>query len=500
MLKNNQKWLILIATGIMIMLVNLDMTIVNLALAVIAKHFNATLNQTQWILSSYLLAAAVSFTVFGRLADIAGRKKIFLMGVALFTLASALAACSPNILILMIARFIQGLGFAATLGLCLVIIFSSFPPEQRGLAAGVSVGITGFAQAIGPTLGGLLVQQLGWQSIFWINVPLGVVSFFMTFIVTPKDTPKTEESLDLKMTFLFVFGLSLVLFALNELEVFSAIITVFSLFLGCLLLGISFYFCYTKPKPLINIELLNHSGYRKLIILRFISMMFMSSALFLIPLYLENILGYSPAITGVILLSMTLFVAISSPITGKLMDRISFVIPVKLSMLLAFLAAVTMIFFRLENPMPLLLVGLVLFGLAIGIHTPAMVNGVTKEVLNEQAGTAMGLFFTAAISGATVGVALSGAVMKVMSTQYLVKELGGKIVNNSVYDVAGGIKSVKTLDSVYLRHMAENAFMYAYHYWMSIISVLLLISVGIAFNLSRVKTSNSKPPNFAAEI
>lgn len=485
MLENNRKWLILFATGIMIMLVNLDMTIVNLALADISYSLNATLNQTQWIITSYLLATALSFTIFGRLADLWGRKRIFLFGVFLFTIGSLGAGFATDIPFLMIMRFIQGLGFAAALGLSMVIIFTHFPASQRGLAAGVAVTITGISQAIGPTAGGLIVQHFNWSWVFWINVPLGLISLLFTSIVTPTDRPDSmNKRINLTNVGLFVTGLGLILYTVNQWEQWSYL-NLFSCFLGGILLLYLFVrSCHKMSHPLVNIDLLTHKGFRLLVTLRFLFMTFMSSFLFIIPLYLQNILSYSPSNAGFIMLGMTLFVAISSIFVGKVMDKIGFVYPVFVSVILAFLASLVTFFFTAsQNLIPIFLC-LFILGLAIGIHTPSTINGVNKEAAEKDAGTAMGLFFTMAISGAVVGVALAGTILGALSKKLLLVKVGASAITSTLLYAASGTRSLTELP-LNLQEIAKDSFMYAFHGFMSVISVLMFLAILLAIYFVR---------------
>ena len=137
-----KNWLVFIACGLMILLVNIDMTIVNLGVPSISRYFNASLNQAQWVIASYLLITAVTFTLFGKLADDFGKKHVYLLGVIFFTVASLCAGIATNLHFLVAARLLQGLGFAATLGLSLLIIVQTFPLEQRGYMTGLAVTLT----------------------------------------------------------------------------------------------------------------------------------------------------------------------------------------------------------------------------------------------------------------------------------------------------------------------------------------------------------------------
>ncbi len=473
MLKNNRKWLIFFSTGIMIMLVNLDMTIVNLALASIASSLQATLNQMQWVISSYLLATALSFTVFGRLADMHGRKKIFLLGVFLFTLGSLGCGLASNITALVIMRFIQGLGFAAAFGLALVITFNSFPTEQRGMVTGMAVTITGLSQTLGPTAGGIIVQHLSWSWVFWINVPLGILSLISAFWVVPADVASNNnKQMSLYNVFSFVMGLALVLYGLNQWTQLNNINLTLCLALGIFLLALFVHSSYKKSNPLINIALLTHKGFSILVAIRFLFMIFMGSLLFIMPLYLQNILGYSAEDAGLILLGMTIFVALSSPIVGKTMDKQGFLLPVLISLFLALLSCIAALFFPLTQNLTPIFISLFFMGLAVGIHTPSTIHGVSKEAPQKDAGTAIGLFFTMAMSGSVIGVALAGIFLEKFSKKMLLTQLDGQYISTQLLDAAAATRSVFEVP-LFLQNIVKESFMYAFHEFMFIISALL---------------------------
>jgi DHA2 family methylenomycin A resistance protein-like MFS transporter len=485
MLKDSRKWFVLLATSIMIMLANLDMTITNVALAHITDNLHASINQAQWIITSYLLATVLFFTIFGKLADIYGRKRIFMIGIFLFTCGSLLAALSTNIYMLFISRFIQGLGFGATLGLSFVVILNNFPEQQRGFVAGIGVVISGISQAIGPTIGGIIVESLDWHWVFWINIPLGVLSFFMTYFVTPLDIPNAAfKSIGFVNILSFIFGFSLVLFAINEATQLSVYYLIFFVILGVFSFLIFALSSRRGVNPLIDIEILTHKNYLLITLSRFLFMIFFSGTLFIVPLYLQNILGYSPRNTGFALLCMTFFVAIVSPIAGKLMDKIGFSFPLLLSIILAVLAALTgMLIAQNEYELPLYLT-LILLGIAIGLHVPSSIAGVYITISSDKAGTARGAFFTMALTGSTVGVALATTLLNKVSQHFIMKNFNYTNFNPKFFLAASGARSLAILPLTF-QDIAKQVFMQAFHGFMMSITGLMFIALIFAINFFR---------------
>jgi EmrB/QacA subfamily drug resistance transporter len=488
MLEKNRKWFVLLATGMVVMLVNLDMTIVNLALADIAATLGATINESQWVITSYFMAAVLFFTLFGRLADMLGRKKVFLLGTLLFTLGSLAAGFSPTIHLLFIARFIQGLGFAATLGLSFVIILAHFPAEQRGLASGIGITITGLAQAMGPTIGGIVIEHISWPWIFWLNVPLGVVSLLLTGYITPKDKVEAKsKQINIINALLFIIGLGLIFYSINQLNQLSLVRLVGYLVVGLTAMTLFTYLSHTKEAPLVKVALFKNKGFRQLVILRLLFMMSFSATLFIIPLYLQNIIGYSPLATGLMMLAMTAFIAVTSPISGYFIDKVGFAIPVLLSMILALIAALTGFFLSAQGELLPLLLVLILLGIATGIHFSATIMGVNQQVDSKDAATAMGVFFTMALFGAAIGVALAGNVLASVSQYWLLHNLAGHPLTGNLLDSASGIHAIARLPA-HLQALATNGFIHAYQTFMVIISALMLLAVIIAIGFVKDKS------------
>ena len=207
--ENPRKWWALVATCFGLFMALLDVTIVNVALPTIQRDLKASFSDLQWVINGYAIALAVLLVTAGRLGDIFGRKRLFMIGLGLFSFGSLLCALSSNleigtishVQVLLAARAIQGAGGSIMLPLSLAIISSTFHGPQRGVAIGIYGGVTGLATAIGPVIGGILVEKVNWQSIFFINIPIGVIGIFLSAwaIQESRDT-RAPRSVD-------VFGL-----------------------------------------------------------------------------------------------------------------------------------------------------------------------------------------------------------------------------------------------------------------------------------------------------
>ncbi len=499
--KYKNKWWVLISVGLMVLLINIDSTIVNVAMARISVSLNADLNIIQWVVSSYLLATAIFFTICGRLADMYGNKLIFLIGTAIFTIASLLCGLSPTAPLLIAARFVQGIGFAATLGIAMIIINNAFPDEQRGLATGAAVTLTGLGQVIGPTVGGIILHFTTWHWIFFVNVPLGIICFFMTkFFATSNKTNLNKGKLDPIAIGLFVIGLGTVATTLNQTANLETGNIILFLAIGVILLAIFCYRSLHSKNPLIAAVLLTHKEYLKVALTRIVFMYAWMSTMLFIPLYLQNVVGYTPLKTGLLILIMTAMIAVTSPLTGRLIDKVEFKRPNIFSL---FFCAVSSLLFSQLNAQPqtaLLVLALLVFGLGAGMHIPATINGIIRTSAQEHASTGMGLFFTIAFIGSITGIAISGSYMSAKSSVLTLKTL----VADHISITSPALQRLQTIasgahDSSWLHghvpsnqftelvHIANQSFMHTFTQLMWINTVLLLIGLVIATRIKMGK-------------
>lgn len=409
----NTKWWIFLGAGLMILLINIDATIVNLALAKIAKNLNANLAQIQWIINAYLLTAMIFFIVGGKLADNYGFTRIFLIGTAIFSLASAVAGIAPNIEILIVGRLLQGVGFAFTLSLALIMISNAFPAKKRGLALGLAITLTGLGQALGPTLGGVILNELTWHWIFLINIPITFFSFIIIFLKLPTEQSKKERSLDYEGIILFGAAIVVLLLTINQLTAhqINLVFVLIGLIISFILFIIFYFQEIKKHNPLINFRLFLIRNYSLSIGIRAFYMYIYGTFLFFIPLFLQNLLGFSPLITGLMLLIHSSIFGICSPITGILTDQVGYRIPIITSAIICSIAFLLLTLITSSSSIYLILTAFVLFGLSASIMIPSTVNSTLSALPKSTAGEGLGMFFTTAFISLSLGIAISGVQM-----------------------------------------------------------------------------------------
>lgn len=409
--------LVFLGVALTAVIINLDIAIANLALAPIGRVFHSTLTTLQWIIIAYVLFG-VAFLIFsGRLADIIGRKKVYVMGVTLFIIASLVCGLAPNVTTLIIGRALQGIAFAFTLALGLLIATSVFPDTKRGTILGFYSMVAGTSQALGPIIGGIILQYASWRWLFFINVPLGLSSLYFILTFYPAKVGESRhKSIDFFGTLLLAAGLIFVILALNELNI--------SYLISGILLLLFFVGVEKRAKnPLIDFSIFHNRPFVLIALIRNLNMFASFAIIFIIPLFLQNILGKSPLTTGIFIFSFTACYAIISPVAGKILDRFGYKKPLIFAIIIGIIAFIQLAFIRVDAALGLLLFGLALVGVNKAIMLPASVGIVISSLPQEKKGVGMGLFYSIALLGATLGVALTGLVTTFFGSRALINML-----------------------------------------------------------------------------
>lgn len=378
---------------------------VNVALPVIGRRFDLTPAQLPWIQTAYLLAAAVCLLPFGRLADIFGRKKIFTTGIALFTATTFACALAPSAPWLIALRAIEGIAGAMIFGTSLAILTAVFPPHQRGRALGLTVAAVYLGLTLGPFLGGLLTQHLGWPSIFFAAAPLGLSALLCTLLCLRCEwAPAKGQPFDLPGALLY--GASLVCLVLATSTTHS---TTTSILLPAGIAGlIAFVLCqYRSQSPLLQVRLFSR---HPVFALSNLAALLQYAAVFavalLLSLFFQNLRGRSPQTTGLILLAQPVLMTLTAPLAGYLSDHIQ---PRLLASTgLALTAAVLLAFSRIHEhtPLPWIIAGLAGLGCGIALFSSPNVNAVMSSVEPRFLGVAAATLGTMRLTGQMTSVAL----------------------------------------------------------------------------------------------
>jgi len=379
----------------------------NIALPAIGKEFSANAVMLSWVATSFLLSAAVFLAPFGRLADIVGRKKIFNLGLIIFTIASFLCAFSPNIQTLIIWRILQGMGGAFIFGTAMAIITSVFPREKRGSALGIVVASVYSGLTLGPFIGGVLTKTWGWEAIFLFTVPLGLLSIILSFIYFKTDWADAKgEKFDWKGSIIYGLAIVSLMYGLGELPGIRGL--AFTI-LG--VVGIAVFIRFEKKQefPVIRIQLFQNN--RVFAFSNYAALINYSATFaigFLLSLYLQYIKGLNPQEAGQVLVIQPLLMAIFSPITGKLSDKIDAGKVASIGMAIISVGLFVITFIGKNSSIWFIIPILVVFGIGYALFSSPNSNAIMSSVEKKHYGLASGAVGTMRLVGqmSSMGIAM----------------------------------------------------------------------------------------------
>jgi EmrB/QacA subfamily drug resistance transporter len=416
-------WAVLVVLCMGFFMVLLDITIVNIAIPSMVDGLKASLDQILWVLNAYTLTYAVLLITAGRLGDRFGQRTLFAVGLAVFTAASALCgfAQDPNQLIF--ARVLQGLGGALLTPQTLAILTSIFPPERRGAAFGIWGGIAGLATIAGPVVGGLIVTYLNWRWVFYVNVPVGVTAFVLTFLIVPDLRPGRVSGVEPVGVLLTSAGLFAITFALIEGQRFDwgtvttvagVPITIAALLIAGVVLLIAFFVWDSfRPSPLVPLRLFRDRNFS---LMNWVAatVAFGMIGLFLpLTIYLQSALGFSALKAGLTLMPMSLVSMPVAPLAGRLADRIGgkYVLMVGVGL---FAIGMGWLDWRasIDSTWVTFLPGLLVAGFGIGCTFAPMTTVAMRNIRPQLAGAASGVLNTTRQVGGAIGSAVVGAVLQ----------------------------------------------------------------------------------------
>jgi EmrB/QacA subfamily drug resistance transporter len=370
----------------------------NVALPSIGQEFSMNAVLLSWTQSSYLLAAAIFLVPFGRIADICGRKKIFLYGTALFTGASLLTGIAPSAAILIIGRVLQGIGSAMIFGTSVAILTSVFPAGERGRVLGISVAVTYTGLSVGPFLGGFLTENLGWRSIFYAMVPLGLIVIAFTLWRLEGEWAEAQgEAFDLTGSIIYALALVALMYGFSLLPAIMGSGLILVSVMGLIGFGA---WEIKSAYPVLNLDLFTHHrpfAFSNLAAL--INYSATSAVAFLLSLYLQYIKGLSPEHAGLVLISQPIVQAVFSPVAGWLSDKIEPRIVASIGMGFTALGLGLLVVISPATPLWAIVVRLLLLGFGFGLFSSPNMNAIMGSVERQFYGIASGTLATMRLIG-----------------------------------------------------------------------------------------------------
>ena len=409
-----RQWWTLAAVAFGLFMIMLDNTVVNVALPSIRDDLGITLSELEWVVNGYALTFGVLLLTGGKLADLLGRRRIFIVGLALFTAASLACGLADSADVLIGARVVQGIGAALMNPATLSIITATFPPQRRGMAIGIWAGVSALALAIGPLVGGVITQHVGWSWIFFINVPIGVLGIAAARAFVDESRDESEEQrLDVAGLVTSGVGLFALTYALIEANHYGwtsgRILTLFAV--AAIALAAFVVLELRQRVPMLDLSLFRNPTFAGANTAMLLVGLAMFGVFFFVSLYLQNVLGYSATQAGATFLPMTFFIIVVAPAAGRLSDRFGprwFVAGG-----LTLVGAGLFLFSRLDvdstfwTVLPGLLVGGVGMALAMSPMTAAAMGSVPVD----KAGVGSAVINSMRQVGGSLGIAVLGAIM-----------------------------------------------------------------------------------------
>lgn len=405
------RWYVFASVSLGTFMSTLDGSIVNVALPTIAKDFNVDLHTLQWIPGSYLLIITSLLLFFGRLADIVGKRKVFSWGYIGFIIGSFLCGLSHSVTFLIFARVIQGIGASMMMANSPGIITKVFPPQERGRALGTVGTVVALGSMTGPPLGGLITGIIGWQWIFFINIPLGLIGLWGSSNLIPEEQGIKIKKFDYQGTFTWAIGIILLLIGFTQVETKGWTFSVLSLIFIGLFSIILFVKIESKIKePLLDLTLFKNPIFTTGNIAGFLSFVTLFFLNLFMPFYFQEIKGFSPQKIGFIMMSYPIAMSLVAPVSGYLSDKYGFRIFTCLGMGLLTLNFLVLSRITANSPTYLLILSQCMAGIGMGIFQSPNNSSVMGVVPPNKLGIAGGVLATMRNLGMVLGIALSVSI------------------------------------------------------------------------------------------
>ena len=424
--EENRRWWTLAAMCFALFMVMLDNTVTNVALPSIQRTFDASLSALEWTINAYTLSFAVLLVTGGRLGDIFGRRKVFLIGVVIFGVSSATIGLAPNEGFLVVSRAIQGVGAALMMPATLSIISNAFPPAERGKAIGTWAGVSAIALALGPLVGGWLTEDVTWRAIFFINVPVAAIAVAVTLFAAHESRDETaSKRVDIPGIATLTVGLTALVLALVEGNSWGwTSPAIIALLLAAVIGLVAFVQIErTSPAPIVDFAFFRSRSFLGANLVAFAISFGMFAVFFFFALYMQNILGYTPLETGARFLPSTLLVMVCGPLAGRLADRIGPRIPLVIGLTCVTISLLWESFIQVDTSFSFLLPAFMLLGIGMGFSMSPMSTAAMNAVDRTKAGVASGTLSMTRMVGGTFGVAALGALVAAMGRHDLAQSL-----------------------------------------------------------------------------
>ncbi len=386
---------------------------INIALPQISKEFSLQAVSMGWISMSFLLSSAIFLLPMGKLADIKGRKRIFLLGNVIFTLSAVLSALSQSGTMLIIFRALMGIGAAMFFGTSMAILTSVFPANERGKVLGINVSAVYMGLSLAPVLGGFLTHTLGWRSLFWIIVPVGLVIIISSYLILKgiEWAESKDDKLDIKGSFVYMAGISSLMYGFSKLpDIHAVVFTV----LGFAALVVFVQMEMNISSPVLNIRLFRTNrvfAFSNLAAL--INYAATYAVSFILSLYLQYVKGYAPQHAGLLLVAQPVFMMLVSTVSGRMSDKYDSRILASAGMGLITIGLLMLMPISFSTANSYIILCLIVLGIGFGLFSSPNTNSVMSSVEKNYLGVASATIGTMRLTGQMMSMGISTLIIHV---------------------------------------------------------------------------------------
>jgi EmrB/QacA subfamily drug resistance transporter len=419
----------------------LDVTVVNVALPTIAVDLDATFTQVQWVVDAYALVLAALLLSAGTLADRRGRRRVFVSGLGLFAAASLWCALATSAVVLDVARGAQGIGGAAMFATGLALLAAAYEGPRRGVALGIWGAVSGAALAIGPLAGGALVEGLGWEWIFALNIPLCLILAAATLAFVPESRDPQAPPLDLPGAALLTAALFLLVGALlrGNAEGWGSPIILGALVGALVLLVVFARVELARDAPMLDVRLFGDRAFTGTALVAFLQSVAIYPLLLFLAIVFARTYGFGPLDTGLRCLPITIVLFVTAPLSGSLTSRLPLRLPLTLGLLLVGGGLLLLLALDEGDPWTALLPGFIVLGAGVGTISPALAAAMVDVLPPRQAGLASSVANTFRQTGIAAGIAGLGALFEHRAAEGLIPALHAVIVGAALAAFLGAV-------------------------------------------------------------
>ncbi len=444
----SRKWYVMSAVAMAIFLATIDGSIVNVALPTLTSALETDFASIQWVVLAYLLTLTTLQPIVGRLADMYGRKNLYNSGFVIFTIGSFLCGLAPTVGWLIGFRVLQGIGGALCLALGLAIVTDAFPASERGRALGIAGSIVSIGIVAGPTLGGIIIENMSWHWIFFVNVPIGIIGTYLAWRHIPRSRPPGGQKFDLGgAATLCIFLLSLLLGLTNgQQQGFTSPLTLGLFAVAALFLVIFLAIEFRHEQPIIDPNLFRSRLFRVNIATGLLVFITLGIGI-LVPFYLEMGLGYNVQQVGFLLAVLPIGLGITAPISGSLADRYGSRPVSVIGLAVTFIGYLALTTLTTETTAIGFMLRYLPLGIGIGFFQSPNNSAIMGDVPRERLGVASSLLAITRSLGQTVGFAVLGAVWAALVLRAAGGMVEGGVEMASPAAITAGITGVMVVTS-----------------------------------------------------